>query len=451
MALAFVFNMACLLIYFHRGDYYHKQTDQLYYLSEADSLRTTGHIQVLADIGQETPITATSGAAFIMAPFSKYSADVVFAIVSFLYCLLNVSTVFPLYTLLRQNFDLSENLTQEILIFFVCSFPITLLKVMPINETPSLFCVFWFLYFIMEARAWWVIFAFLGPLFRVHIVLCQLCLLIFSGLYRKKRLFLTTIASLFVTLLSAKLYQIFFPYHQLSIGHIWQFKDTANYMGTHIPTAFAYLFIPESVMNFIFKKWSDQAAIFYGVIVLASLAACYFINLKRKKNQSFQVFSLLIVVASIISLTFSTVIISRFLIFAYFWLIAIYIIALHEIGPGWACFKKVGFIGFNFVLLAGFLLGHTTDPLYNQMEDAKKLAAHAEDFPKVFLSPQFPLVGRQVYTYFRRPSGSFQLLQPSGKFIYLSLRDETLPNSLNLCKNSRYDQGTLSLFQVTCR
>src|SRR5690242_15002143 len=78
LLVAATFNTACLTAYALREDYFHKQTDQFYYLSIADSLRLTGEMRVRIDPSLSLPVTANAGAAFLMLPLSSLRADHVF-------------------------------------------------------------------------------------------------------------------------------------------------------------------------------------------------------------------------------------------------------------------------------------------------------------------------------------------------------------------------------------
>src|SRR4051812_24275695 len=87
---ALIFSLLCLFGYIHRGDTYHKQSDQFYYLSLADSLRISGELKERIDTDNKLPVTATSGAAFVLLPVSSMTMENAFLSVSIFYFLINI-------------------------------------------------------------------------------------------------------------------------------------------------------------------------------------------------------------------------------------------------------------------------------------------------------------------------------------------------------------------------
>jgi hypothetical protein len=88
--LTFIFSSLAIVGYFQRGDFYHKQSDQFFYLTFADSLRTQGHMREALDLSNGPATSYTTGAALVMFPFSKLGIEQIFLIVSILYLILNL-------------------------------------------------------------------------------------------------------------------------------------------------------------------------------------------------------------------------------------------------------------------------------------------------------------------------------------------------------------------------
>lgn len=446
--IAALFHLGCLSAYCLREDYFHKQSDQFYYLSIADSLRKHGKMLVLTENPASPPITATSGAALVMLPFSHLSARQVFIIVSLLYFLLNISSVFPWFALLR-GLGLSDKTASRLVLLHFLSFPITLYKTWPVNEGPSLALCAWLLLALLQPLGWGklILASALAPLFRAHAFLYELVAAFYGGIERNRTMIQRALTGLAISILVMVIYRWAFPYDQVKFPRA-PFLETLKYTLISVWG----VFIPETATLKVFKLHATPASVLGGgCILLLSAAACYLCRRKGHHPKALRM-SALFVVAGLFSLWVSPMPLARFFTLSQIWLLLPWVLYLETFRKSWVSPAFIGYGMVNLGLLAAFFVTGTTDPLANQVDDLKMLASKGKFNSQIFYDSELKVPTRQIYAFFRSPATMLKGPPPQDSLLVITTRPAVTIQQLATCRDLQSTNGRfLTLISADCR
>jgi len=425
-------------------------------LSVADSLRTVGELRVLIDLPSSIPGTATSGAALLMLPIANLPMEKVFILISLFYLVLHLTTVFPLFKLLRY-FGLDGCLTFQVLSVYFLSFTVTMFKLWPINEGPSMFLVSWFLYFVfVRPKSFFYLFmAMLAPFFRAHIFVFEISLMIYGMFGSQKAVFKKGLVSLGVSLGVMAVFRSYFPFETRGIGQHLVDENPTSSLSASVSKAFTHMFIPETVTKTIFGANLELGAELIGAFLLLFACISFIKNLKSQENRDAQIFSSAVFVVSLISLCLSLTIIARFIAPVYLWMVLGLLTFTLRVKPNFGLALHQALLLGNVIILGAFLFTKSTDPDFKALETVRRLAPSAQQgYSVVYFDESIPLNNRQLYGFFRKPAVPLAKSKFVGSFaVLLSVENLELKKNLeklSKCQKQWFKEDNIVLANVQC-
>jgi hypothetical protein len=452
--LATLFGLLCFAAYVRRGDYYHKQTDQFYYLSIADSIREHGIVREQVDIEYSLPKTLNMGAAFLMLPLSKLNIDLIFPILSFLYLILHLSTIWPSYKILRL-LEVPENTAVQALNVYFASFSATMFVLWPLNEGPSLALLSWFIYLSLleKNRSLTTVIACIAPIFRFHIFILEMALTLFGILQKRWSLVWSNIYYLIVSTTSMAFYAFVLPNQQEHLGRSMKSSQPFINISRGILMSFLNLFVPEGATEKFLTQGFDLQVLLAAALFLIFTCYSFYAGIKLMGQRKFSQLGLIVFGLSTLTLIFSTVIIARFYILAYFWIIISLIVFLNVFNKKVAKVFSTSMILMNFAALAYFFCTPSSGENFAAGESIKELTQYALDYPIVYYDSDLFTLNRQIYGYMRRPTASFGQLNLKGRFNFLTVNPTLVYQSINGCNvlvGHKHQNGRVTLLNVDC-
>lgn len=441
-----VFAALCFAAYVLRQDYFFKQSDQFYYLSLADSLRMTGQLRDRTVLGTQLPITANSGVVFLMAPLSKLGWDAIAIVMCLLYFGLHLSTFVPL-TKTLERFGVKREKAGAITALSFFAFPLTMYQLWPINEGPSFALITWFFYFLFVRKSvvGALVTAFLAPMFRVHIFFFEVGALLFAR--RDRKTATLAFCAIVVSLGNTALFSRLFPYQRLlSVFDRAGGFDLAR-IGGDLMQSVAMIFVPSTVFS-AFGRFGSSAALVLGFFIVILILATCARNIWLRKAKELSAFTAFLTLAGLVYVAFTPAMMARYLVFLVFWILAVLAVALDKPNARRAAAL---YLAANVIFLAGYLLKSERDSNFEYLKSVRALgqADPSTSYTSVYVSSALALHPRQVYAYFRRPTGT-ELPKPTGRYLYLAASGESPENLFSGCRYSRRAIGSLALFSVDC-
>jgi hypothetical protein len=336
---------------------------------------------------------------------------------------------------------------------YFISFPITMFKLWPINEGPSLFLISWFLYFVLVVPKPVIatLIAVMAPIFRAHIYFIEVSLFLYSIARKKWGILVSAASSFMASIFGLWAYLQLFPANQPRLAkEVFSGAGVFKILQAYL-LATVHLFVPEGGTQWAFDKYDNPISSVIGAL-LVSLGILGFLKMIRAQSSGKEagVFGLSTFFVSSVGVVGSLIIISRFHTVGYLWLL----LALYSYLDSKSAKLSRGFfltvVALNIVCVVVFWVTRSTDPAYKATEGIKRLSEKAEGYPVVYEHDCLPVHPRQIYAYFRRPTVDLAKAPLDSKFIMLTDHPERLGNRFAGCLTEEFLDNPVTLMKVDC-